>query len=644
MKKMSSLVVLCALLTVLASNIDAARASIIIGGTPPATGPAPGENFTQLSAGIYSFRKSDFTLAAPLGLNVQRVYRSNDKTAAGSWQVRSFGVGFSLSYNLYLYSASENAGQGYTDTELILPDGGEVRCGRTSSCTQQGCTDYTDATFQCTGQPYGPYYGATITYDSALPGWDMTLKNHSVYKFGLGAPLQSVQDRNGNTITLQRSGGQSGNITTISDPNGRYVNLFYNISGHPNLISEGVDSSGRTIFYAYDSSQRLISVKVRTNANPQEKYTYINGTTQLGNISTNKVLAIVSGGTPSYVTITATYTADSNTFISSLAKSIGGTTSYSYTTNGSIITAVSVTDPTSSVTAYHFTSPGYVISITAASGSSVAETTSYSRGSNNVISSTTDALNRQTCYSYDSLENVTAVVNLCGGWNGQSQVTTSYTYGACSQVASTTDPDNVTTSATFDSNCNMVSYSGGRYGTVAYVYNSAGEVTQVTSGNQSKLSIAYNGALDVSSITDSLNSSWSIAEDGHGNLASITDPLSHVTRYVYTGVGSSWSGGLFPDTLSKVTDANNNSTTVSFDFLGNPLTITDPLNHTTKFGFSGLVNEVTETDANGKTLDYFLTTTVTSALTWTAEGTDFPFPVTRLSEQRNFRTQLGQQP
>jgi len=45
-----------------------AGASVIIGGTPPATGPAPGEQDTALSAGLYMFSVSDFVLAGPLGL------------------------------------------------------------------------------------------------------------------------------------------------------------------------------------------------------------------------------------------------------------------------------------------------------------------------------------------------------------------------------------------------------------------------------------------------------------------------------------------------------------------------------------------------------------------------------------------------
>ena len=33
-------------------------------------------------------------------------------------------------------------------------------------------------------------------------GWDLTLKDGTVYVFGDNAPLQSIRDRFGNTVTL----------------------------------------------------------------------------------------------------------------------------------------------------------------------------------------------------------------------------------------------------------------------------------------------------------------------------------------------------------------------------------------------------------------------------------------------------------
>jgi RHS repeat-associated protein len=579
-----------------------AGASVIIGGTPPATGPAPGEQGTALSAGLYTFSNSDFVLAGPLGLKFDRVYRSNDETSAATWNARPFGVGFSLSYDMFLYSQSEAAGQGYSDAELVLPDGGQVYCARTSTCTQNGCTDYTDAVFTCTQGPLGPYYGATVTYDSSLPGWDMTLKDHSIYKFGLGAPMQSVTDRNGNSVTLTRSGGQSGNITQINDSNGRYVDLYYNDSHNPNQITEAVDNSGRTIFYSYDLYQRLTDVFVGSNSNAQQEYAYVNNGNQLGNIQTTSLLESVTSGTANYVATTVSY-------VSQGGHNFLGTTSagdiifgYSYTTNGSLITSVNITDPLNNVRNVQFNSAGYITSDTRASGTAIAETTTYTRDpTSGFITAVTDQLGRETCLAYDSLENVRSVTQLCGGWNGENQVTTSYTYGACSQVASFTDADNVTVSGTFDSNCNLLTLSGGPNGTITYGRNSAGEATSVTDGNNNETTITYNNSLDLATIVDPLQNKFTLTEDGHGNLATITDPYNHSASYSWTGVGQSWSGGIYPDQTSSATNANGATTSVSYEYLGYPTAVTDANNHQTSYEFGGLSGGIVigVTDPNG---------------------------------------------
>jgi RHS repeat-associated protein len=580
-----------------------AGASVITGGTPPATGPAPGEQGTALSAGLYTFSVSDFVLAGPLGLKVDRVYRSNDVTSAGIWNARSFGVGFSLNYDMFLYSRSEASNQGFSDAELVLPDGGQVYCARTSTCTQQGCTDYTDATFTCTQGPLGPYYGATISYDSGLPGWDMTLKDHSIYRFGLGAPMQSVTDRNGNSVTLTRSGGQNGKITQILDSNDRYVDLYYNNSNEPNLITEAVDNSGRTIFYSYDQLGRLLSVTVGSNNNAQQEYAYVNSGNQLGNIQTTKVLESVTSGTANYITTTVSYNG-----INFLSQTATGNTifSYSYTNTG-----VNISEPDDEIRSVQFNSAGYITSDTQASGSSIAETTTYARNpTSGFINTVTDQLGRETCYAYDSLENVTSVTQLCGGWNGESPVTTSFTYGACSQLASVTDPDNLTVSGTFDSNCDLLTVSGGPTGTTTYTYNSAGEATSVKDGNSNQTTITYNNpSLDLASFTDPLQHTFSFTEDGHGNLATVVDPYNHSASYSWTGVGSGWSGGIYPDQNISATDANGKTTSISYEYLGVPAAVTDANGHQTTYAFGGFFGSgisISETDPNGNNYGYVL--------------------------------------
>ena len=375
------------------------------------------------------------------------------------------------------------------------------------------------------------------------------------------------------------------------------------------LITEAVDNSGRTIFYSYDNYGRLTSVVVGSNSNAQQEYAYVNTGNQLGNIQTTNLLESVTSGTANYITTTVSYTTGTN-FVSQIATG-NATVSYAYTTNGSTITGVNITDPLNNIRSVQFNSAGYIISDTQASGTSIAETTTYTRNpTSGFISTVTDQLGRETCYAYDSLENVTSVTQLCGGWNGESAVTKSYTYGACSQVASFKDPDNVTVSGTFDNNCNLLTLSGGPNGTITFTRNSAGEAISVMDGNNNETTITYNPtSLDLASFTDPLQHTFTFTEDGHGNLATVVDPYNHSASYSWTGVGSGWSGGIYPDQSISGTDANGKTTSIAYENLGFPTAVTDANGHQTTYTFGGFIGSGTSigmTDPNGNQYGYVI--------------------------------------
>src|SRR5207253_2847577 len=79
----------------------------------------------------------------------------------------------------------------------------------------------------------------------------------TTYVFGENAPLQSIGDPNGNRITLIRSQGKTGNITTLLSTSGRWIKLTYDTS---NRITQAQDNSGRNVIYANDTSGPLHSL------------------------------------------------------------------------------------------------------------------------------------------------------------------------------------------------------------------------------------------------------------------------------------------------------------------------------------------------------------------------------------------------
>jgi hypothetical protein len=96
---------------------------------------------------------------------------------------------------MFLWSAQQ-----YQEADLILPVGGRVHYVRISSGTG---------------------------FQDAFYGWDLTLKDGTVYVFGDSKPLQIIRDRYGNTIRLTWSdnsfGQGSGNILKVTSPNGGYI-------------------------------------------------------------------------------------------------------------------------------------------------------------------------------------------------------------------------------------------------------------------------------------------------------------------------------------------------------------------------------------------------------------------------------------
>jgi YD repeat-containing protein len=140
-------------------------------------------------------------------------------------------------YNMFLWSAQQ-----YTEVDLIVPEGSKIHYVRTSSGT-----GWTDAVFEHTATP-GRFYQSVIRWRPENDGWNLTLRDGTVYVFGDAAPLQAIKDRYGNTLTVSRVSGQTGNITLITSPNGRSVTFTYDIS---NRITQATDNIGRTVSYTY---------------------------------------------------------------------------------------------------------------------------------------------------------------------------------------------------------------------------------------------------------------------------------------------------------------------------------------------------------------------------------------------------------
>jgi YD repeat-containing protein len=116
-----------------------------------------------------------------------------------------------------------------------------------------GCSPGTDGgcDLEHTSTP-SAFYKSAIRWNGH--GWDLTLKDGTVYVFGENAPLQAIRDRYGNTITVTHASGQTGNITRVTSPNGRWIDFSYD---EKNRIVQALDNGHRSVRYTYDASGRL---------------------------------------------------------------------------------------------------------------------------------------------------------------------------------------------------------------------------------------------------------------------------------------------------------------------------------------------------------------------------------------------------
>ena len=116
------------------------------------------------------------------------------------------------------------------------------------------------------------FQGSRIAWNS---GWDLKLRDGTLYRFPDSssatrpqqAAVTSIQDRYGNTLTLERDSNK--NLTKITSPKGRWISLTIDGS---HRITKAWDNIGRVVTYTYDGSGRLTAVK--DPAGGLTEYTY----------------------------------------------------------------------------------------------------------------------------------------------------------------------------------------------------------------------------------------------------------------------------------------------------------------------------------------------------------------------------------
>ncbi|MCG7882350.1 MAG: EndoU domain-containing protein [Candidatus Thiodiazotropha endolucinida] len=177
---------------------------------------------------------------------------------------------------------------------------------------------------------------------------------------------------------------------------------------------------------------------------------------------------------------------------------------------------------------------------------------------------------------------------------------------------------------------------------IAYTYDDAGRLTQITRettgeylrymldamGNRiaeniydasdtllQKTDLAYDALARLAELADSKNQTTSFLYDANGNLTQTTDAKLNPTAQTYDALdrlkqqtdaldGTTQYTYDAQDNLTSVTDPNGLTTTYDYDGLGNLISQTSPDTGTTTYTYDEAGNRLTQTNARGITVNY----------------------------------------
>jgi RHS repeat-associated protein len=443
--------------------------------------------------------------------------------------------------------------------------------------------------------------------------------------------LQSIQDLNGNTITVTPTGITSSagnaNITFARDGTGRITDI-YDLNQPPS-----------DYHYSYDASGNLQSVQHPGITQP-ETYTYLSDhSLQSETDFNNKASSAVyySSANDGGNTLL-----DGRLF--SITDTMQQTTSFSYTlstntttttfpdggvqtrTDDSFGKPLSITDPLNRTTTYRYDSNENLISMTDAM--QPPATTNYTYDANGFqtsiqlpglpadsktynqfggITSQTDAAITNTIITmYDANFNPISVTDKLNGTGG-SPVATFSNFDAFGNFQDSTDANGKASHYDYFQSGQFAGYLQDVIRNLAatpektsYTYDAMGKVLTVTDacGNGSCPDITVGTSHTTTNLYDALE-----------RLSTVTDATGVVTRYLYDNNSNKTdeyddNSGLQRHTqwaydnlnrVSKITYADGTMKQFSYDFRGNKLTEVDQLGRTTKnvYDLAGQLTSVT---------------------------------------------------
>jgi RHS repeat-associated protein len=542
---------------------------------------SPGDIDTNTATGNMQKGRANVLLGGPMGAVLEVGYGSATETAVGSSSVSSSvsGARKAVGQRTSAVSAGAMGSNWMNNFQANL----QV-AGSTATVTLLGkqvqFTEGANSTWVLQGPQHFTYQLVT----SAAGYQFLDPRTRMIWNFSSTGALASIQDRNGNTLTVTQ--GPNG-PTSVSDGLGRSYAFTYNASGQ---FTNLADQTGRSVQFGY-TGMNLTSF---TDANGGVTgYTYAPS----GSLMTSE--ALPAGNTPT----TIAYNAQSQ--------------------------VQATTDAFQNVTSFAYNSNAGQTTITDARGNNEIDT--YENGY--ALTQMTDAFNHSSSFGYDGSFRQTSHTDRLGNTSTATYLaaagyptsitdalgnTTTFTYTPQVQGAFTfynlskiTFADGTSVSNTFDAFGNVLTTTDQAGNVTTLTYNSRGQVLTMTNPASGVITNTYNSDATLATSTDASGNTTLYAYDSLKRpvKATFADGSSVSTVYDLLDRSTSWTderGGVTTwgynanSDLTSVTDALNNSTNTVFDADDRVGSISDPLGDTTKPTYDPNSNIQSVTDAAGE--------------------------------------------
>ena len=428
-----------------------------------------------------------------------------------------------------------------------------------------------------------------------------------VYTFdGASGQLQTVQDRNGDTLTLTYANSllskiadgmgasltftySGNNLTRVTDQSGRSLAMQYT----GGILTTFTDVAGKSTNYTYAPNGALMTSYQLARGNIPYTQTYDSD----GRVATQKDAAnntftfsfntATGGGTMTDPLSEVSTFTHVNRNLTQAVDPAGNTSTMTYDVKNRLLTNRDANGNTAILT--YLPSTGLIASTTMADGTQMTYTytpttastgfTYYDLTLVSLPDGTTETM------QYDANGNVTARTGRSGQvWkatynsHGQPLTITSLS-GGTTTYAYTTDSTSTLASVQFpDTSVTNISVDGLK------------RITSRQHGGLPAVSFTYDAYDHILTQTNEVGAVWTYSYDANGLLASMRDPDGGTTILTRTGT----------DQIASATDAGGRTVAVKYDPLDRPATLTYADGSSFQISYDAAGNPVSLTDGEGK--------------------------------------------